>query len=188
MDELLERLEKITGLEKNSGVPLLIDSDKLMPVYFFNSGSKIMPVQKTGFDIIDLGPQSHLAFSQGSRINPTILTMSRDALHLPPHCHPGGEIAYVVQGEYFDANLNGLPIQTYDSGSLVVYGLFSTHRPLSRTGAKIFYIPFNGIVFPSKSQELSADDPYNLVRKMKDLGAPLPALEYAREWMHIRVQ
>ncbi len=170
-------------MEKNSGTPALIDSDRIAPVYFFNSGSKIIPEPKTGHDIVDFGPQSHLAFLQGSRINPTLLTMPPLALTLPPHCHPGGEIAYVIEGEYFDANLKGSPIRSYPAGSLVAYGLFSTHRPLSRTGAKIFYIPFNGIVFPSRSQELSTDDPHNLVRKMKDLGAPLPALDYAREWM-----
>ena len=54
-------------------------------------------------------------------------------------------------------------------------GASSTHRPLSSDGAKILYIPFDGIVF--------GKNPEDLARKMVKVGTATEALEYALQWM-----
>ncbi len=92
-----------------------------------------------------------------------------------PHGHPGGEWAYVERGEYFDADMRGNPIKVYTQGSIVVYGQGSTHRPLSKDGARIFYIPFDGIVF--------GKDALDLAKKMKKMGTAAEAVEFALLWM-----
>ncbi|MEK6846697.1 MAG: cupin domain-containing protein [Nanoarchaeota archaeon] len=163
----LNRLQYITGTDD-----------------FFNSGVLItagMAADRLDFRDVGKGFSKHV--EPGERINPTLLHMPSGSLSLPPHCHPGGEIAYVISGEYFDADMTGRPIRTYPVGSVVIYSAFSTHRPLSRDGARIFYVPLDGILFPSRSPEVQASDPEMLLGKMEAARAPEPALSYARGWL-----
>ena len=66
-------------------------------------------------------------------------------------------------------------IESYPAGRVVFYSQGSTHRPLSTDGAKILYIPFDGILF--------GKDPEDLARKMVKVGTAAEALEYALHWM-----
>jgi len=91
------------------------------------------------------------------------------------HCHPGGELACVEAGEYFDADMQGNVLRTYPEGSIVFYKMGSTHRPLSLTGARLFYIPFDGIIFGKGAEDL--------MQKMVDKGVREEALQYALFWM-----
>ncbi|TDI46370.1 MAG: hypothetical protein E2P02_05230 [Acidobacteria bacterium] len=101
--------------------------------------------------------------------------MPKGCLQQGPHCHPGGEFSYVVEGEYFDGDMEGGVINTYPAGSVVFYSQGSTHRPLSKEGATILYIPFDGILF--------GKDPEDLARKMVKVGTAEEAVEYALQWM-----
>ncbi len=114
-------------------------------------------------------------FRQGARISPTLLTMPKGCVQQGPHCHPGGEFSYVVEGEYFDGDMEGGVIHTYPAGSVVFYSQGSTHRPLSKEGARILYIPFDGIIF--------GKDPEDLAQKMVKAGTAEEAVEYALQWM-----
>ena len=96
-----------------------------------------------------------------------------------------GEIATVLDGEYFDADISGEVIHTYSKGSIVIYGAFSTHRPLSKTGGIVSYTTLDGIIFPGNSIEIQAEDPLELLKKMESKGAPQGALEYAKYWMQV---
>ena len=114
-------------------------------------------------------------FRQGGRFMPTMLNMPVGCLDQGPHCHPGGEFSYVVDGEYFDADMDGGVIETYPAGSVIFYSQGSTHRPLSESGAKILYIPFDGILFGKNAEDLT--------RKMVKVGTSEEAIEYALRWM-----
>ena len=155
----VDNLTRITGTQRfvNSGVGLTrkLDPDQL--------------------DFETLGDGFEDFFRQGPRISPTMLSMPENCLDQGPHCHPGGEFSYVVDGAYFDADMEGGVIETYPAGSVVFYSAGSTHRPLSRDGATILYIPFDGIVF--------GKDPADLARKMVKIGTASEALEYALSWM-----
>jgi len=143
---------------------------------FVNSGvglSRALDPSKLDFEAVGDGFEEF--FRQGPRFSPTFLSMPASCLAQGPHCHPGGEFSYVVEGEYFDADMDGGVIQTYPAGRVVFYSRGSTHRPLSRDGAKILYIPFDGIVF--------GKDPGDLARKMVKVGTAPEALEYALKWM-----
>ncbi len=143
---------------------------------FVNSGvglARELDPSKLDFDAITDGFENF--FHQGPRIMPTMLAMPSNCLDQGPHCHPGGEFSYVVDGEYFDADMEGGVIETYPAGRVVFYSKGSTHRPLSSEGAKILYIPFDGIVF--------GKDPEDLARKMVKVGTTFEALEYALQWM-----
>jgi len=155
----IDGLTQITGAENfvNSGVGLARELDP----------SKI--------DFDTFGENSQDFFRQGPRIMPTMLAMPPNCLVQGPHCHPGGEFSYVVEGEYFDADMDGAVIESYPAGRVVFYSQGSTHRPLSTDGAKILYIPFDGILF--------GKDPEDLARKMVKVGTAAEALEYALQWM-----
>ena len=155
----LDGLSQITGSDKfvNSGVGL----------------SRELDPSKIDFD--GIGEDFQDFFRQGPRIVPTMLAMPSNCLEQGPHCHPGGEFSYVVEGEYFDADMDGGVIETYPAGRVVFYSKGSTHRPLSSDGAKILYIPFDGIVF--------GKDPEDLARKMVKVGTAAEAVEYALQWM-----
>ncbi len=156
---------------------------------FFNSG--IFDVfrtgdstSSTGNQFADLGREFTQQFLKpGPRFNHAYLKMPAGSLNLPPHCHPGGEIATVLEGGYFDADMHGNPIQAYSKGSIVIYGNFSTHRPLSGDGAVISYTTLDGILFPQNSNELVANSAQELLGKMEKLGAQKSSLEYARSWL-----
>ncbi len=166
----IDKLTKVTGI-------ILL---------FFNSGVlESSHVSRDKIDFTDIGKGLGDVIKQGPRANHTFLNMSPGSLQLPPHCHPGGEIATVLEGEYFDADISGNRIHSYGPGSIVIYGAFSTHRPLSETGARISYTTLDGILFPGKSMEIQSDDPINLLRKMESAGAPQGALNYARSWMQV---
>ena len=155
----IENLEAKTGTER-----------------YFNSGIGLRrPLDTTtlGFDAAGEGVAEW--FSLGKKFMPTHLNMPANCFTQGPHCHPGGEFAYVVEGEYFDADMNGSPIRVYPAGTTVFYNQFSTHRPLSQTGANIIYIAFDGIVF--------GRNPEDLAGRMQKLGTPEEALEYALTWM-----
>ena len=181
---LTDKLRDMTGTEIIGTKLRLIDTKLTGEVNFFNSG--VLPTSSLArdrIDFVEIGKGFNELVKPCQRINPTLLNMPSGSLLLPPHCHPGGEIAYVAEGEYFDASILGTPMHTYPAGSIVFYGAFSTHRPLSRTGARIFYVPLDGIIFPGSSSELQTDDPQKLIDKMGKLSAPGPAIGYARMWM-----
>ena len=143
---------------------------------FINSGvglARDLDASKIDFDT--LGDDFQDFFRQGPRIMPTMLNMPAKCLEQGPHCHPGGEFSYVVDGEYFDADMDGGVIESYPAGRVVFYSKGSTHRPLSSDGAKILYIPFDGILF--------GKNPEDLTRKMVKVGTAAEALEYALQWM-----
>jgi len=66
-------------------------------------------------------------------------------------------------------------LQAYPKGSTIFYQTGSTHRPLSRDGAEIFYVAFDGITFGKDAEDL--------MRKIKKAGTPEDATEYALQWM-----
>jgi hypothetical protein len=167
MESLRNKLKQLTGSNQ-----------------FFNSGVlDTSALSRDRLDFIDMGRDFPDIVKSGERINPTMLNMPPNSFNLPPHCHPSGEIAYVADGEYFDALIDGRRNFTYTKGSVIIYGAFSTHRPLSEVGARIFYIPLDGIIFPGKNQEMQAEDTVSLLSKMQNAGAPPLALDYARSWM-----
>ena len=143
---------------------------------FVNSGvglQRELDPSKIDFEAIGDGFEDF--FHQGARLSPILLSMPENCLQQGPHCHPGGEFSYVVDGEYFDGDMEGGVIHTYPAGSVVFYSQGSTHRPLSKEGATILYIPFDGILF--------GKDPEDLARKMVKVGTAEEAVEYALQWM-----
>ncbi len=143
---------------------------------FVNSGVGLdQELDASKIDYAVIGDSFQDFFRQGARISPTLLSMPKDCLRQGPHCHPGGEFSYVVDGEYFDGDMEGGVIHTYPAGSVVFYSQGSTHRPLSKEGATILYIPFDGILF--------GKDPEDLARKMVKVGTAEDAVEYALQWM-----
>ncbi len=155
----IENLEAKTGTER-----------------YFNSGIGLKrPLDKAQLDFDIAGEGVAEYFSVGRKFMPTHLNMPANCLTQGPHCHPGGEFAYVIDGEYFDADINGSPIQVYPAGTTIFYNKFSTHRPLSKTGSDIIYIAFDGIVF--------GKNPEDLAGKMTKIGTPEEAVEYALTWM-----
>jgi len=143
---------------------------------FVNSGVGLeQKLDPSKLDFAVLGDSFQDFFRQGARISPTLLSMPKGCLQQGPHCHPGGEFSYVVDGEYFDGDMEGGVIHTYPAGSVVFYSQGSTHRPLSKEGATILYIPFDGILF--------GKDPEDLARKMVKVGTAEEAVEYALQWM-----
>ena len=155
----IENLEAKTGTEKfwNSGVGL----------------RRSLDTTKLDFDAAGEGVAGY--FLLGAKFMPTHLSMPANCLTQDPHCHPGGEFAYVTRGEYFDADMEGNPIQTYTTGTTIFYNNFSTHRPLSREGADIIYIAFDGIVFGKSPEDLAG--------RMTKIGTTEEAVEYALTWM-----
>ena len=143
---------------------------------FLNSGVGLeQELDPSKIDFAVIGDSFQDFFRQGPRISPILLSMPKDCLQQGPHCHPGGEFSYVVEGEYFDGDMQGGVIHTYPAGSVVFYSRGSTHRPLSKQGARILYIPFDGILF--------GKDPDDLARKMVKVGTAEEAVEYALQWM-----
>ncbi|MDO8555939.1 MAG: hypothetical protein Q7R96_02075, partial [Nanoarchaeota archaeon] len=110
------------------------------------------------------------------------LNMPKDCLNLGPHCHPGGELAIVTDGCYFDAHIDGSKIWEYPKGSVVFYKQWSTHRPLSDQGAQITYFTFDGLIIPNRGV-MSPEVPRKVLEKMSELKAPKDAVDYALEWM-----
>jgi len=177
----VDKLIDPTGTEIVGGQVRLInpEEENLEHLRYLNSGrwmGSIADTSKLAFDsILEARENPEDFLKQGRRFNPTWLNMPANCLSMGPHCHPGGEFAYVVTGQYFDADMSGNRIRTYGEGSIVFYTKGSTHRPLSEVGAEIFYIPFDGIVF--------GKDPNELARKMQKVGTSVEALEYALHWM-----
>ncbi|MBS3152589.1 hypothetical protein J4230_04225 [Candidatus Woesearchaeota archaeon] len=172
----IEDLSDVTGTEEVSGVVRLIDREIVGSSKFINSGVSLK--RKLDESILDFDSTSNNIydyFSFGSRFRPTRLNMPRNYLGGKPHFHPGGELAYVYDGAYFDADMEGNPIRVYLKGSVIFYPRGSTHRHLSRNGAELLYIPFNGTIF--------GDNAEDLVNKMVRFSTPQEALEYALLWM-----
>ncbi len=176
----LENLEDVTGTEEQDGIVTLIGREIPEKPRFLNSGRmRLARLDENEFGyqpLFDLRSDNpnHL-FRPDEKFNPALLRMPRNYINQKPHCHKGGEFAYVIDGEYFDADMEGSPLVVYPSGSIVFYPRFSTHRPESREGALLFYIPFDGITF--------GENPEDLARKMVRLGTTEEALEFALMWM-----
>lgn len=175
--EFPNTLHSITGTCIDKGIVRLIQTGEEIAPRFFNSGVGLdhdLSGNEIRFETA--GKYASHFFRQGQKFNPTLLYLPPRTLKQQPHCHPGGEIAFVVSGSYFDAGMSGNALRgTYEEGDVVFYGKGSTHRPLSHTGAGIFYIPFDGILF--------ADTPSQLLDKMKAATCSDEALEYALHWM-----
>ncbi|HLD12482.1 MAG TPA: hypothetical protein VJB87_02700 [Candidatus Nanoarchaeia archaeon] len=136
---------------------------------------------KLGFATTDPGFGSGLVFADG-RSTMTRLRMPTNCLNLGPHCHPGGEVSIVLGGSYFDADIDGNQLLEYPEGSVVVYSKWSTHRPLSRTGADIIYFTLDGIIIPNKGV-MAPEVPRKVIDKMVSLKAPKDAVAFALEWL-----
>jgi len=174
--KFLDGFSRITGTERRDGETCLIASELGGEPVFINSGlglGRELDDDKLDFDAVGEGFEEF--FGQGPRLKPTLLTMPAGCVDQGPHCHPGGEFSYVVRGEYFDADMGGGVIETYPAGSVVFYARGSSHRPLSSDGAKILYIPFDGILFGRNAEDLA--------RKMVKVGTAAEAVEYALQWM-----
>ena len=176
----IDNLTDITGTQEVDGVVQVIDRKIVGNPKYVNSGVGLrreLDRGKLDFEFLydPKGDSTPNYFRSGQRFNPTHLNMPANCLDQGPHSHPGGEFSYVIDGEYFDGDMEGKVVRTYPAGSTVFYAQGSSHRPLSRDGANILYIPFDGIVFGK-----SADD---LARKMIKIGTAGEAVEYALMWM-----
>ena|SRR3989344_4886124 len=180
--EFPQTLTNITGLEERDGLSYLlhtgVNNGKLL---FLNSGvwlPESFPLQsliesKTAYQTIGTFATNY--FRQGSRLTFTTAYLG-PADPEPPHFHPGGEIAFVRAGEYFDADMDGTCLRTYTEGSKIFYPKGSTHRPLTRDGAYVEFLTFDGIVSGKDAQEL--------LTKMKHVPRTDElALEFALLWM-----
>ena len=175
----VDSLNYVTGLEKSrDGGVELIDGNVYGEVVFLNSWrglTRKLEEDKLDFESElprDVDPTT--IFSPGKRLMISNLNMPKGCVQ-GPHCHPGGEFAYVKEGEYYDAFMDGRPRRIYPQGSTVFYRSGSTHRPLSGTGAKIVYIAFDGIIF--------GENPEKLAEKMVKARTSQEAIEYATTWM-----
>ncbi len=93
----------------------------------------------------------------------------------PPHIHPGGELAVILNGMYFDGNNNGDPLHEYPEGTTVWYNKFSIHRPMTGVeGVRLYYVSFNGFVEKTPLIEL--------LKKAKQLKAPEDAMDNMLRW------
>ena len=143
---------------------------------YVNSGIGVKkPLDRTKLDYNQVAAGFDGFFRPGPRIGVYHLYMPQNCLNMGPHMHPGGELAFVIDGEYFDADMNGGVLRAYPRGSTVFYQAGSTHRPLSRDGSEIFYVAFDGIVF--------GKDAIDLMMKIKRAEAPEDTVEYALQWM-----
>ena len=175
--KFIEDLSYCTGMTKEGYLHCSLDSQGSKEIFrYLNSGIGLSgQLKKTQLAFEQAGEGADSFFQMGKRFNPTKLNMPPNCLDQGPHCHPGGEWAYVVDGEYFDANMEGRLLQHYCKGNTIFYNKGSTHRPLSITGAALLYIPFDGIVFGKDAEDLA--------RKMMKIGTAQEALEYALSWM-----
>ena len=173
----IHTLAKVTGTQRRDAHVELINGATAAGEYrFFNSGVGLrqeLDKAKLVFEAAGEGVGDF--FKQGPKFNPTHLNLPANCLSQGPHGHPGGEFSYVIDGGYFDADMEGRVIREYPTGSVVFYAQWSTHRPLSRDGADILYLPFDGIVF--------GKDAADLAKKMFKIGTKEEALEYALMWM-----
>jgi hypothetical protein len=173
-------LGQVRGTTKYmSRVGLTSDTDTPVVYKYVNSGiwrARELDKSKLDFEtLFDKDEDPSTFFQQGRRFAPTLLNMPANCLEMSPHFHPGGEFAYVAEGSYFDADMNGGVIAEYPQGSTVLYRKGSSHRPLSGEGAKLLYIAFDGVVF--------GKNPLDLIAKMDRIKTPGEAIEYAAMWM-----
>ena len=176
----IENLTEVTGTQEVDGVVQLVDRVIVGRPKYVNSGVGLRRELDRGtldfeFSYNLGGDSAPDYFRQGQRFNPTHLNMPANCLDQGPHGHPGGEFSYVIEGEYFDGDMEGKVVRVYPAGSTVFYRQGSSHRPLSRDGANILYIPFDGIVFGKSAEDLA--------RKMVKIGTAEEAVEYALMWM-----
>ncbi len=123
------------------------------------------------------------------------LTMPPDTRDVAPHFHPGGEIARVLEGSYFDADMGGVPIignnglpLVYTKGMVVVSTQWSNHMPWSNEGAVLEYFTPGGLVSMNRdgmipegmSLQTVAEKTIEAAAKAQ---APPDALRYAIGWM-----
>ncbi len=150
---------------------------------YVNSGvvkTRDLDLEKLDFQVIGEGFDGFMGVSP--KVSATWLNMPKDCFNLGPHTHPGGEISYVSEGEYFDAAMDGSVIQCYPAGSVVFYNKWSTHRPLSNEGAKIFYFTFDGIIIPNRGI-MAPDSSLKIARKMAELKTPEDAVDYGLRFL-----
>ncbi|GEM_PF-6826885 len=182
--EFPQTLTNLTGLEKRKGEtsPSLIHASVTGDLLFLNSGVGLfdsLPAQrfretpKTVYQSVGAFATNY--FRQGQKLTFIRAYLCPEDTE-PAHFHPGGEIAMVRAGEYFDADLEGTVIRSYLQGSVIFYPKGSIHRPLTRDGALVEYITFDGLV--------KGKDPEDLLTKMRgNSKIPEEALEYALLWM-----
>ena len=162
----MEKLEQRTGTDDyvNSGVVT----------------SKELDWGTLDFQVVAHGFNDSLSISP--KITATRLHMPARCDNLGPHVHPGGELAYVVNGSYYDAAMDGNVLERYDPGSTVFYNKWSTHRPLSEEGAELFYLTFDGIIIPNHGV-MHDDAGIKIATKMAELNTPEDAVEYGLQFL-----
>ena len=175
-------LRQLTGLERveQAEVALISGNYRGMPL-FVNSGVGLTGELDPTLLAENFDRTRGLAefVRQGGKLSATHLRMPRGCITQGPHMHPGGEISYVIGGEYFDGDMDGKVIQRYPAGSIVFYAAGSTHRPLSRDGAEIFYVSLDGIVFGNDANDLIG----KMIRGKEKFKTPDEAVEFALRWM-----
>lgn len=155
----------IDDLEMKTGTDKFINSGVIRRKEMSFEGGKVL-----------LGTHGFREFSRsGDKGYDALLTLNPH-YDQPPHLHPGGELAVVLKGMYFDGNMEGEEIEEYGEGATIWYNQFSTHRPLTGSeSAHIYYVSFAGIIMK--------DSPRELIKKAKEIKAPEDALDHMLEWM-----
>lgn len=152
--------------------------DVIMSERYINSGVLILkPVPTPGFDLQMGGAGMGACLHPGPKLYVANLTIHPDSPDNEPHIHPSNELAFIQEGSYFDARMDGKPIQEYKTNSWVWYNQWSSHRPLSIEGAKISYIAFDGIVMGENPQQLIERAVKKGIKDHPD------ALEFALGWL-----
>ncbi len=155
-------------------------ADKTGTERFVNSG--VLPLKKIEYPGLELytgGTGLHEFMHPGPRIYVSRLVMNRGC-SLGPHFHPGTELAFLADGSYHDADMDGNMIKEYREGDWVWYNKWSSHRPLTNGGARIAYIEYNGIIIANNPADVRG-----LMEKAKKAGIQKEedALEYALGWI-----
>src|SRR3989344_1127708 len=87
---------------------------------YLNSGVRMSQVlNPSQLDFRTLASGFNEWTTASPRVTLTQLNMPKDCLNLGPHCHPGGELAVVTDGCYFDARIDGSKMWEYPKGSVV---------------------------------------------------------------------
>ena len=140
-----DNLAKITGTEEIDGLVKLIIGKVSGAHVYINSFSGLPYSQGK------ISPEGYFRLEKDFIV--TNQRMPKGFLDEKPCCNPGGKILYVVKGEYSDADMNGKPIREYTKGSTVFYRTGSTHRQLSRFGAEVLNISFNGTILGKNPED-----------------------------------
>src|SRR3989338_8521499 len=81
---------------------------------YVNSGiGQKKQLDRTKLDYNQTGAGFDEFFRLGPKIASYNLFMPQNCLNMGPHMHHGGELAFVIDGEYFDADMRGEILRTY---------------------------------------------------------------------------